>query len=493
MSVASDMDKGTTLGDADGPDVFVETLGMIVPSFVDPREDLAVKGDTKFKRVNYHVPYNMRGMFRVEDWPEAFRAKMPNVRTDLEGRVLCSHNLPGGDGCGRRAVNRNIFCQSHGGALHRADRKLSAQSNSPMPLDRIEKLDRTQKFMQGYLSVEDLMEDEIKGNFVRNDQGIPIKSRLMGIAFEKQITEELHRRLNAFLREKAPDMLKVVVDIANNPISEDQDRFKAAVWAYERVAGKTPDVTVHAKTELPYEQILDGVKSGSREDYRKGITATRVTDTGSGVHTDGGSVELQIIDADVDESYVEFENEELDLDEDGELSEFVDESEVSDLGSGVAGTSRPGGIQVGRRDQYRWGTELAESLTGDDVGDSGISDGKAISTGVLKRVNEIDQRRADAKEIHRKRTVLRKRRFAAKANGATSLQNQPFALEYKAIKTGKDAGKWKCRLWQADQITPAIQERINSGGDTTETIQSLEAEADRMQAQLDQLRGADNG
>lgn len=467
MSVASDMDKGTTLGDADGPDRFVDSLGIEVPTFVDPRLDLVHPRRQKFKYLDYHVPFNMRGNFKPEDWPEAYREYVgQSVKTDLDGMVLCAamSSRAGGDRCGTKAVNRVMFCRAHGGALHPADKKLSARTLNPMAPERIEKLDRVQKFMQGLLSVEDLEEDEIKGSFVRNDHGVPIKSRLLGIAFEQQIQQELHRRLNEYLRSKAPEMLKVVTDIALNPIAEDQDRFKAAVWAFERVGGKTPEVTIHGKTELPYEQIMDGVHAGSREDHRKGITSSREPDQRSGIHSDG---RLPILDVSVeDDSYEDFEEDET---EEDSSSGFQDSGDFHSL-------------------------EGDHDANGDGLGTDGITASRDSTPGTLERVEAISEIRERAKEIHKKRTVLRKRRFAARATGSTSLANQWFGLEFTPITKGPNKGKWYLQLWPAEKMTPKVLDRIQSTADTNPMAQAYEAEADRMQAQLDKLRnGATNG
>lgn len=71
--IISDLGKGVTYGDADGPDIFIPEFGFMVPSFVDPRIDLIPEGSLKrFKRVSYHVPFKMRGFFTALDWPEAF-------------------------------------------------------------------------------------------------------------------------------------------------------------------------------------------------------------------------------------------------------------------------------------------------------------------------------------------------------------------------------------------------------------------------------------
>ena len=151
MTVSSDLDKKLTLGDPDGPDEFIPTLGIVVPTFVDPRNDLVPShAQGKFKRLQHHIPFKMRGNFRVSDWPDEYqRTVARTVRTDMEGYVQCHGISAGGLHCKARAVNRSHFCRNHGGALHPADKKISGMTLAPMSEDRIQNLDRVQKFMQG--------------------------------------------------------------------------------------------------------------------------------------------------------------------------------------------------------------------------------------------------------------------------------------------------------------------------------------------------------
>lgn len=275
MSVKSDLDKKLTLGDADGPDEFIPELGMIVPTFIDPRIDLAPNSGTFIRKtLMHHVPFKMRSIFRPEDWPEDFERSV-RYRTNSDGYVLCGSNKLGGGQCNLVAVNRSRFCHAHGGALHRADKKMSGMNVAPIPAERLAQLDRVQLFMQGFLEPSELNDDEVAGQFVRNDEGIPVHTAKIGMKFAAILTKELHTRLNHYLTSKAPGMLQVITDIAESDFVEPADRLKASIWIAERVIGKTPDVIIHGKSEKVYESILDQIEGGSRDEYRRKVLSIR--------------------------------------------------------------------------------------------------------------------------------------------------------------------------------------------------------------------------
>ena len=417
--VASDLDKGTTAGDADGPPRWVDELGREVPTFIDPRLDLVAQyhgREKAFQRLSHHVPFKMRGTFMPEDWPTKYRESLEGdrgegYRVDDAGFVLCNGvnrgeaRRNGGKRCKSRAVNRSMFCGAHGGTLHPADRKISAMSVAPLPPDRIDNLDRVQKFMQGFIPTEELADDEVQGGFVRNSQGVPIVGWRLGAKFQAQLTKELHRRLNEFLKTKTPDMLKVMVDIAENDLFEAADRIKAAQWVAERTMGKTPDVLVTATTDAPYQSILAGIEAGSRESYRQ------ATYNGGDDGGERSGRELEILDVEVSDDVTESGS------DDGE--EESDELQFSDRSS-----SEPGGSVLGRAD----------------------------------RIDDERTRRLERAKAIRK---AKARRIAARAVGAASLSDQPWLVEFVYTQAGgRSRPTWKMKLWPPDQQTPTIVDRI---------------------------------
>src|SRR6185295_16639205 len=155
-----------TFCDPDGPKIYVDYLDEEVGTFLDPRNDLKNFRLKTVPTLMHHVPFKKRGMYKPEWLPQDYYNRIRgSVKTDLEGYVVCGATtrydphgrlLPQPRPCIARAVNRCNWCRHHGGALHPGDKKISGQSLAPVPQDRIEKLDRVQKFMQGFLKFEDL-------------------------------------------------------------------------------------------------------------------------------------------------------------------------------------------------------------------------------------------------------------------------------------------------------------------------------------------------
>ncbi|HPE53000.1 MAG TPA: hypothetical protein PK852_02675 [Mesotoga prima] len=432
-----DLDKKVTLADADGPNKFIPELGKEVPTFIDPREDLIPPGaKNKFRRLSHHVPFKMRGNFRLTDWPEDVQlSKVGNVRTDKEGYILCSAYKTGRDSdggrCNSRAVNRSHLCRNHGGALHPADKKMSPHNVAPVPQDRSAGLDRTQKFMQGFMSVEDLTDEEIQGMYVLNDQGVKVASLKLGTKFHQMLAQELHRRLNRFMQTKTASMINVMVDIAESDLVEPADRIKAAQWVSERVMGKTPDLLVHATVEKPYETIFDAIDAGSREDYRQKVASSRLELEGgeNGNHyreNDEGS-------------------------NGSDLGQILD-VEVEDEDSlGEDWHSRPDPSDVQR-----------EGRDGDDDDQSGIHhDQQRDNLHHVSMVEEQRKERDRQKELKKARSKAKQRRFAGRAQGATTVKDLAWAIEWKEITRGQDRGKWKMKLVCPEEQTEAKLAKMN--------------------------------
>ena len=498
IEVVNDTLKGTTFGDPDGSPRFVETLGCYVPTYIDPRFDLLPddhRARNAIKRLDYHVPFQMRGDYKIEDWPIEYRAKadLSQVRTNDDGWVLCSAvkkqksrfgKGDAGDPCSNKAVNRCRFCRQHGGGLHPADKKLSVKTIAPMPQDRIDRLDRVSKFMQGLLDVGDLADDEISGGYVRDSSGRPVQAKALGRKFEEIITKELQTRLNNYLKGKAPRMLEVVTDIAENDLNEPADRLKAAIWAFERVGGKTPDVVLSGGlSEKPYSGILDTIESGKREDYREGRKQIESSRVESGV--DSGILGIDIED---EKEYLEVE--EVDESEVELISPFAarsnhsteEQSSVLVAGSGNNGSERSdirpdnSGTSNGSRViDYGTGITSDSSSTTD-------SDSAGTVEYVEASISEQQKRRQEAERIRKARAKAKQRRFAARAVGATNLNDVPLLIEWRIITDVKSAdfGRFKMKLIHPDQVTEAVLARVAASNDPTRQQQALADAAARV-------------
>ena len=400
MSVESDLDKKVTYGDADGPDLFVDQLGIVVPTFIDPRNDLIVGKAKAHKRVSHHIPFRMRGFFKAEHWPEQYRATI-TWKEDDNGFIMCAGTNKAGNQCASKAVNRTRFCRNHGGGLHPLDKKISIKNVVEVPENRIAQLTRTQRFMQGFIPVEDLSDEEIQGMFIYEDDGSKTKSINLGIKIHQQIAQELHKRLNRFLQTKTASMLAVMVDIAESELVEPADRIKAAQWVAERTLGKTPDIIIHGKTEQPYEAIFDSIDAGSREDYRTQIASTRL---------ELGGTPDPYIDAEV-----------------------VGQPEDSDSGND----------HNGRQDE-------------DHCEESDDRTSLEYARRASEKRDDVDRQ----KEIKKARAKAKQRRFAARANGSTTAHDLPWLIEWKFLVHGPDKGNFRLKVVCPDQQTPARLDKV---------------------------------
>ena len=408
MSVESDLDKGVTFGDADGPDTFVDSLGIIVPTFLDPRDDLIPPKARGYKRVRHHIPFKMRGYFKPNDWPESYRQQI-KFNVDVEGFVICTGTNKAGNKCSNLAANRTPFCRNHGGGLHPLDKKMSIKTVNDAPLERVAGLDRPQRFMQGFITVEELADEEIQGMFIFNDAGQKVRSTALGVKIHQQIAQELHRRLNRYLQTKTASMLEVMVNIAESELVEPADRIKAAQWVAERTLGKTPDVIIHGRTEQPYESIFQAIDAGSRQDYREKIGSTRL---------ELGGEPDEIFDVEV-----------------------IEEPEHSD----------PEGNSSGETDS---------SSRHPDPG-SGVEYARAVSD----RRDEASREQ----ELKKARSKAKQRRYAARAVGATNTQDMQWLIEWKFLPTGNFRMKLVC---PDDQTAARLDKVTKSNAEALEKAET---------------------
>jgi hypothetical protein len=413
MTVTSDLDQGTTLGDADGPYRFVPSLGQEVPTFIDPRWDLrnvGQGGSASYANIDYHVPFKMRGIYKADWLPEDYRKRyMGSITTDTEGYVLCCGTVAKtGKRCSARAIHRSMLCRSHGGGLHPADKKMSGET--AVIESRVDRLNRVQKVMQGLLPVEDLTEDEILGGYVEREDGTKIPAFKLGKRWQAELSAELNIRVQRYLQSKLPKMVKVVTDIAEGDFVEPADRLKAAFWAAERVIGKTPEVLVHREGK-PYESVFEALEVGSREDYRKARS--------------------EVIEGEV----------------------VSDEAE-SELGEDATKSDNEGESELVHSHLYAEPRDEADKIIRERIRKLTTKSGGSVE----QSVDPIAESKA-AKERIKK---ARNRRFAARASGAATLSETPVLIEFKRRSDGTNLA---CLYWP-DEITQAKWAKIeaNQGG-----------------------------
>jgi hypothetical protein len=281
---------------------------------------------------------------------------------------------------------------------------MSAKSIIAPPENRVKALDRPQKFLQGFLDISELTDEEVQGLFIYNDVGQKVDSIALGLKMHQQIAQELHRRMTRFLQTKTASMLNVMVDIAESELVEPADRIKAATWVAERTLGKTPDVIIHGKAEQAYEAIFDTIDAGSRSDYRQAISSERIP-----IEPDrsaGGVLDVEV-------------------------------TEISD--------------------EHDWGDSDTPEADDDGEDRSVVLDSVRQ---VQDRKNEIDRQQ----DIKKARAKAKQRRYAARAVGGTTVHDMAWIIEWKFQKNGT----FKMKLVCPDEQTEARLAKIAHSNDVAD-------------------------
>lgn len=262
------------VGTPAGPPVLVPQFGCEVPTFTD--EQTPPHSEDKTPHLKWHVPLNFRGEFRPDQLadydPTPTADGSPRYRTDIYGFMLCYSQIKSGSRfCKNRAVHRFSRCEMHGGRLHPLDRILKqepdlsteqAKSTDPQALSRY------RQYINGALSLDDLEDEELVQQGFRTSNGGIFKPRNvpreMAHAFTKAIYDRAHREFRSNAIQAAATMAEIMTDKSNDP----EVRLKAAKEIIERNLGRTPQV-VAITGSAPWEEIFDGIASGTREDSRR--------------------------------------------------------------------------------------------------------------------------------------------------------------------------------------------------------------------------------
>lgn len=398
------------MGEPDGPMKFIESLGIEVPTYIDPRVDLRPAKGPKAPTLMYHVPWEFRGPYS----PEELANYDPEREYELNknGATRCtainsgaggdptSRSIPGSH-CARAAINRSPFCTSHGGALHPAD-KLFTRERGIVPSDT-RRLNRIQKVELKLIAVEDLTDEEIIRGAVQMEDGHYMEvSKKAQKWFANAVKSEMMRRVDKHLNAKVFDMLGVMEDMAKSDLNEARDRIDSAKWWIERVIGKTPDVLITNKTDKPFESMMTDVTSGSREAYRESVR-------GAAIEEDNPNIVEGVV---VSEAFDETEGPEnsgeqiVSLDDEGDAGEESDSDNEPD--------SAPGGVPS---------VEISPPN-----GDGATVEANDAISQRIEDAKELAKQRKEAKERIQK---ARKRRFAAKAQGRTDLNDLAYEIEFK--------------------------------------------------------------
>lgn len=135
-----------------------------------------------------------------------------------------------------------------------------------------EGMTRQQAFIAGYISVQDLDDEELRVGRCRAANGkIPrlgAKTEMLPRALYEEMCSEHLQRSNSKLRSQLDIALATMVDIMQDDTAEPKDRMDAAKYLYERVAGKTPDRVQVQVSKAPWEDVMGGIAQISRAESR---------------------------------------------------------------------------------------------------------------------------------------------------------------------------------------------------------------------------------
>lgn len=165
----------------------------------------------------------------------------------------------------------------------------------------LQHMSRQQAFDNGWLSVKELDDEELRYGMCRNERGIiphsPGRTTLIPKDKYDEMIAEHELRFQQQWRQKLDDMVEVVISIAEDDCVEPRDRLEAAKYAIERVAGKTPERVSVTVKNAPWEELLGqvtGIAQMSRAEHRAingaGIVEAELVDDEENHHDDDTGV-----------------------------------------------------------------------------------------------------------------------------------------------------------------------------------------------------------
>jgi hypothetical protein len=241
-----------------GPKLFVKELGKEVGTFLE-----APGG--KLPALEYHVPLNMRGPFR----PDQLANYSPNYgyRVDNLGYVLCSGFTKAGEKCLKRAENRCPRCNIHGGRLHPLDQLIKVEDEENLSEREKESLSRYALYKAGQITVDDLDDEELATCGFRAKNGKIYKPRNIPRDLAQAFTKAIYERAQQELKAHTVKAAHTVAEIMMNKNIEPDIRLKAANTLLDRGLGKASQ-TITLAADSSFEQVFEGILSGSRESSR---------------------------------------------------------------------------------------------------------------------------------------------------------------------------------------------------------------------------------
>jgi hypothetical protein len=128
---------------------------------------------------------------------------------------------------------------------------------------------RQQMFDNGFITVQDLDDEELRYGKCRDSNGRipkrPNKTEMVPRDLYDEMVLEHQKRTDEKLRQQLDTMLEVMIEVATDDTVEPRDRMDAAKYLFERVAGKTAERVAITVDKAPWEEVFAGVAKLTRQ------------------------------------------------------------------------------------------------------------------------------------------------------------------------------------------------------------------------------------
>lgn len=212
----------------------------------------------------HHVPLNMRGQYKLLDFPGEFGERMGPSNYAMCSKKTFEVGKNGvrmreeGRPCRSKAVNYSGACASHGGMLHPLDRKRIDWEKAPRHI----------KFKYGRLPVSELDDEELSRGQVRKEDGTFTSNEYVSAEIHDAMVKKLFERSDEMMRNNLLSAVDTMAEIAAGTAYEPADRLRAAEFIFKWLRGSTP-IKVEVGVTKPFEQVLDAILvGGSRGESR---------------------------------------------------------------------------------------------------------------------------------------------------------------------------------------------------------------------------------
>ena len=133
---------------------------------------------------------------------------------------------------------------------------------------KAQNMTRQEMFDHGFLTVKDLDDEELRYGKCRDRNGRipkpPNKTEMVPLDLYDEMVAEHQKRTTEKLRQQMDIALDVMVGVMTDDTVEPKDRFAAAQYLFERVAGKTIERVAVTVQKAPWEEMFAGIAQVTR-------------------------------------------------------------------------------------------------------------------------------------------------------------------------------------------------------------------------------------